>query len=99
MAAARSDALSLAAAEETYYNDHQAYAAVPSASGIVVLDKSVAHLSADDSATVTVNPSGTGYCLLVTSTSPTSHASSTVVYVSTAGGLQPSLVTTCPANY
>lgn len=97
-AAAKLDALSLAAAEETVYAGRQSYLAFPASTGVVEMGATVVHLSPTDRATARLNPSGTGYCIVVTSTSHTSGASSTVVYVSTLGGLQP-LATTCPASY
>ena len=99
VAAAKLDALSLASAEETFFSDHQKYLDVAATPGIVVLGAAVVHLSPDDAATVRVDPAGVGYCIAVVSRSGTTGASSTVVYVSTAGGLQPSLVTTCPAAF
>ena len=97
-AAAKLDALSLAAAEETVYAGRQSYLAIPTSSGVVEMGQTVVHLSPQDSASVTLNPSATGYCVVVTSASPTTQARSVAVYVSTLGGIQP-LATTCPASY
>jgi hypothetical protein len=99
VASAKSDAHNLAAAEETVYADRQVYLAIPRSSGVVELGQTVVHLSAQNTASVALNPSGTGYCIVVVSKSPTTSASSTAVYVSTLGGLQASLLTTCPASY
>jgi Protein of unknown function (DUF2510) len=98
-ASAKLDAQSLATAEETIYSERQAYLPVAATTAVISLGQTVVHLSPQNSASVAVNPSGTGYCILVVSKSPTSGASSTVVYVSTDGGLEPSVVTTCPASY
>ena len=62
------------------------------------MGQTVVHLSPQDSASIALNPSATGYCIVVTSTSPTTRATSTAVCVSTLGGLQ-LLATTCPASY
>jgi hypothetical protein len=97
--AAKADATSLAAAEETFNADHQKYIALSPTPGTIELDKTVVTLSAEDTASVVIDPSGVGYCILVVSRSPTTSASSTIVYVSTQGGLLSSLTTTCPANF
>jgi len=99
VAAAQLDAQSLASSEETFFADHQKYLAVSQTPGVIALGSAVVHLSATDSASVVVDPAGVGYCILVVSRSATSSASSTVVYVSTAGGLQPDAVTGCPAVF
>jgi len=99
VAAAKLDALSLASSEETFYADHQKYLAIASTPGVIALGSAVVHLSPTDSASVVVDPAGVGYCISVVSRSATSSASSTVVYVSTAGGLQPNVVTSCPATF
>ena len=99
VAAAKLDAQSLASSEETFFADHQKYLAVATTPGVIALGSAVVHLSPSDSASVVVDPAGVGYCISVVSRSATSSASSTVVYVSTAGGLQPDVVTACPAAF
>jgi len=98
-AAAKLDALSLSSAEETFFTDNQKYLSVPPTPGVVPFGTALVHLSSSDTATVTLDGAGVGYCIVVTSQSVVSGASSTVVYVSTAGGLQPSLVTACPSTF
>jgi hypothetical protein len=99
VAAAKLDALSLASAEETFFTDNQKYLAAGMTPAVVALGPVLVHLSATDSASVVLDPAGVGYCITVVSHSATSSAASTVVYVSTAGGLQSSVVTTCPASF
>jgi type IV pilus assembly protein PilA len=99
VAGAKLDALSLASAEETFYTDHQKYLPIATTPGILALGAVVVHLSPSDSASITLDAAGVGYCISVTSRSATTSASSTVIYVSTAGGLQPNVVTSCPAAF
>ena len=95
--AAKLDARSLANAEETYFTEHQNYLPLTATIDILELGNSIVRLSPTDTATVTLNTAGTAYCIVVTTKSPTSPASSSVVYVSSKGGLLPSSVTRCPA--
>ena len=94
---AKLDARSLANAEETFFTEHQKYLPIAATTDILELGNSVVRLSPTDTATVTLDTAGTAYCVLVTTKSPTSAASSSVVYVSSQGGLLPSSVTHCPA--
>ena len=94
---AKLDARSLANAEETYFTEHQSYLPLTATIDILELGNSIVRLSPTDTATVTLNTAGTAYCIVVTTKSPTSPASSSVVYVSSKGGLLPSSVTRCPA--
>ncbi len=94
---AKLDARSLANAEETFYTEHQKYLPISATTDVHELGGSVVRLSPTDTATVTLNTAGTAYCIVVTTKSPTSAASSSVVYVSSKGGLLPSSVTRCPA--
>ena len=94
---AKLDARSLANAEETFFTEHQKYLPIAATTDILELGNSVVRLSPTDTATVTLDTAGTAYCVLVTTKSATSTASSSVVYVSSQGGLLPSSVTHCPA--
>ena len=64
-AAAKLDALGLASAEETVYAGRQSYLAIPKTSGVIEMGQTVVHLSPQDSASVALNPSATGYCIVV----------------------------------
>ncbi|HEY5031023.1 MAG TPA: DUF2510 domain-containing protein [Actinomycetes bacterium] len=97
-ASTKVDAQSIAAAEETVYSTQQVYLPFGPSTDIVVLGKTEIRLSPQNTASVVLNGSATGYCILVVSKSPTTKATSTSVYVSTLGGLQ-LLATTCPATF
>jgi Protein of unknown function (DUF2510) len=97
-ASTKLDAQSIATAEETVYSTQQVYLPFGPSTDIVVLGKTEIRLSAQNTASVVLNGSATGYCILVVSKSPTTRATSTSVYVSTQGGLQ-LLATSCPVKF
>jgi hypothetical protein len=89
---------------ETYFTDNQVYATAAQASAgadVVIggVATNAAKTSKNNVLTVTLNnataASATAYCIVGTNTGA-SHA---WVYVSSAGGLQASTVTACPATY
>ena len=97
-ASTKLDAQSIATAEETVYSAQQVYLPFGPSTDIVVLGKTEIRLSPQNTASVVLNGSATGYCILVVSKSPTTGATSSSVYVSTLGGLQ-LLATSCPATF
>jgi hypothetical protein len=96
---AKADMLNLAKAEETFFTDNQKYLALEPTTGVALLGNTQVNLSPQDTASVVLNQTGSGFCDLVTTTSPTTGARSTVVYVSTQGGLMPPSYTACPKNF
>jgi hypothetical protein len=96
---AKADLLGVANAEEGYFSLKQAYVPVKPTTGLVDLGNFKVYLSPQDTVSVTLNPAGSAFCEVVTTTSPTTSASSKVVYISTAGGLQPAGITSCPASF
>jgi hypothetical protein len=100
VAAMKSDVLSIATAEETLYTDTQAFATGSSAGGSLQIGGHPVRLSAaGETVSVVVSPSRTGYCIRAARTPAGGGTPQVVVYVSTQGGLQPSLVTACPATF
>jgi prepilin-type N-terminal cleavage/methylation domain-containing protein len=95
-ASMKSDVKTVATAEETWFVDNQAYApvAATTTTAVVGAASNTAALSPGNTITVTVgttNPQA--YCVLAHNPNGTQDW----VYVNTAGGLQPSSVTTCPS--
>jgi len=100
-ASMKSDARTVANEEETYYVDNQIYLAVGSSTGTATIGTDVVTLSNGNTVTVTLGTKTTpasGYCVLVTNPKGTSGSSTTgIAYVSSKGGLQQGVSSTCPA--
>jgi hypothetical protein len=100
VAALRSDVLSIATAEETEFSQAQGYVAASGAGGQLRVGVTPVRLSAlGEAVTIVVSAARTSYCIKATRTPAGATQPQVVVYVSSAGGLQPSLVTACPAVF
>jgi hypothetical protein len=100
VAAMRSDVLSIATAEEQTYADTQAYAAATGAGGPLRIGKTPVRLSAaGENVTIVLSQSRLAYCIRAARVPAGGGDPQVVVYVSSTGGMQPSLVTTCPASF
>ena len=100
VAAMRSDVLSVATAEEDSFTAAQTYSAASGAGGQLKVGTTAVRLSAaGESVTVVLSPSHLAYCIRATRTPAGGGDPQVVVYVSSTGGLQPALVTTCPATF
>jgi hypothetical protein len=100
VAAMEADVRSVAVAEETEFTEHQAYVAAASSGGRLTVGSQLVPLSAvGATTTVRVSPSRTAYCVVDRRTPLGGGAAQVVVYVSSAGGLQPRTVTACPTTF
>lgn len=98
-ASMRSDLRVIATKEESYYADYQIYLASTSSSGTIVVGPETITLSPKNSATVVVNAAVTAFCVLVTNPAATNAPPAGMVYVSSAGGIQPIATSSCPASF
>jgi type IV pilus assembly protein PilA len=89
----KSDLYTVAVEEETYYTDNQAYVAVAASSGTMTIGADTLHLSSGNTVTVSVDTSGTAFCVEATDPRGTNNW----FWISSEGDLQPNVVTTCPA--
>lgn len=98
-ASMRSDLRVIATKEESYYADFQTYLASTSSARTIVVGPETITLSPKNSATVVVNAAVTAFCVLVTNPASTNAPPAGMVYVSSAGGIQPIGTTACPASF
>jgi type IV pilus assembly protein PilA len=99
-ASMKSDLRTVANEEETYYTDFQSYKAVTSTVGpppTAVIGADTVTLSPGNTVAVILNTAGTAYCITATNPKGTNTGTNATVYVSSAGGLQPTSVVACPA--
>ncbi|HEY5032481.1 MAG TPA: prepilin-type N-terminal cleavage/methylation domain-containing protein [Actinomycetes bacterium] len=95
-ASMKSDLRTVANEEETYYTDFQSYKPVASTSATAVIGADTVTLSPGNTVAVILNTAGTAYCITATNPKGTNTGTNATVYVSSAGGLQPTSVTVCP---
>ena len=98
-ASMRSDLRVIATKEESYYADFQTYLASTSSGRTIVVGPETITLSPKNTATVVVNAAVTAFCVLVTNPAATNAPPAGMVYVSSAGGIQPIGTTACPASF
>ena len=103
-ASMKSDVRTIANEEETYYTDRQYYFVVPASTGTATVGTNAVKLSPGNTVQVFLNnataSSATAYCIVATNPKGTLGSTTLgVVYVSSAGGLQPTTQTACPASY
>ena len=96
----KSDLRTVANEMETAYTDNQQYPAGATGTDTVTIGTTAVKLTKGNTVTVTINaataPAASAYCIVGDNTGKSSHA---WVYVSSAGGLQASSVTACPASF
>ncbi|PRY17906.1 type IV pilin protein [Kineococcus rhizosphaerae] len=91
----KADVKTIATAEETNFTDNSAYVATTGAAGADLTIGDTVKVSPNNAFTITLNTAGTAYCIVGTNT----KASRPLVYVSSAGGQQPTSVTVCPTTF
>jgi type IV pilus assembly protein PilA len=102
----KSDARTIANEEETYFTDQQKYVAATSGgtatSPTIAIGTNTVSLSTGNKATVTLGTATANlgaYCIVTDRQAGLQPGTQPWVYVSNAGGLQPTGTTTCPTNF